>query len=165
MKREQVTIFCDGSCYWKLRKGGSGVYIQWNDNEYFIQQGYENTTISRCELRAILLALNALNNKKPLIVIIWSDSQYVVNSMKSIVDIASKNFEGIENQDLWRKVYDELKRLEKRVRVRINWTPGHGKDMNDPIVFGNAVADLLADYKQFDSYEEDIKLNDYGKME
>lgn len=63
MKREQVTIFCDGSCYWKLRKGGSGVYIQWNDNEYFIQQGYENTTISRCELRAILLALNALNNK------------------------------------------------------------------------------------------------------
>lgn len=37
--------------------------------------------------------------------------------------------------------------------------------MNDPIVFGNAVADLLADYKQFDSYEEDIKLNDYGKME
>lgn len=165
MKREQVTIFCDGSCYWKLRKGGSGVYIQWNDNEYFIQQGYENTTISRCELRAILLALNALNNKKPLIVIIWSDSQYVVNGMKSIVDIASKNFEGIENQDLWRKVYDELKRLEKRVRERINWTPGHGKDMNDPIVFGNAVADLLADYKQFDSYEEDIKLNDYGKME
>lgn len=165
MKREQVTIFCDGSCYWKLRKGGSGVYIQWNDNEYFIQQGYENTTISRCELRAILLALNALNNKKPLIVIIWSDSQYVVNGMKSIVDIASKNFEGIENQDLWRKVYDELKRLEKRVRVRINWTPGHGKDMNDSIVFGNAVADLLADYKQFDSYEEDIKLNDYGKME
>lgn len=165
MKREQVTIFCDGSCYWKSRKGGSGVYIQWNDNEYFIQQGYENTTISRCELRAILLALNALNNKKPLIVIIWSDSQYVVNGMKSIVDIASKNFEGIENQDLWRKVYDELKRLEKRVRVRINWTPGHGKDMNDPIVFGNAVADLLADYKQFDSYEEDIKLNDYGKME
>lgn len=165
MKREQVTIFCDGSCYWKLRKGGSGVYIQWNDNEYFIQQGYENTTISRCELRAILLALNALNNKKPLIVIIWSDSQYVVNGMKSIVDIASKNFEGIENQDLWRKVYDELKRLEKRVRVRINWTPGHGKDMNDPIVYGNAVADALADYKQFDSYEEDIKLNDYGKME
>lgn len=165
MKREQVTIFCDGSCCWKLRKGGSGVYIQWNDNEYFIQQGYENTTISRCELRAILLALNALNNKKPLIVIIWSDSQYVVNGMKSIVDIASKNFEGIENQDLWRKVHDELKRLEKRVRVRVNWTPGHGKDMNDPIVFGNAVADLLADYKQFDSYEEDIKLNDYGKME
>lgn len=155
MKREQVTIFCDGSCYWKLRKGGSGVYIQWNDNEYFIQQGYENTTISRCELRAILLALNALNNKKPLIVIIWSDSQYVVNGMKSIVDIASKNFEGIENQDLWRKVYDELKRLEKRVRVRINWTPGHGKDMSDPIVYGNAVADALADYKNFEYYELD----------
>lgn len=155
MKREQVTIFCDGSCYWKLRKGGSGVYIQWNDNEYFIQQGYGNTTISRCELRAILLALNALNNKKPLIVIIWSDSQYVVNGMKSIVDIASKNFEGIENQDLWRKVYDELKRLEKRVRVRINWTPGHGKDMNDPIVYGNAVADALADYKNFEYYKLD----------
>ena len=155
MKREQVTIFCDGSCYWKLRKGGSGVYIQWNDNEYFIQQGYENTTISRCELRAILLALNALNNKKPLIVIIWSDSQYVVNGMKSIVDIASKNFEGIENQDLWRKVYDELQRLEKRVRVRINWTPGHGKDMNDPIVYGNAVADALADYKNFEYYKLD----------
>lgn len=155
MKREQVTIFCDGSCYWKLRKGGSGVYIQWNDNEYFIQQGYENTTINRCELRAILLALNALNNKKPLIVIIWSDSQYVVNGMKSIVDIASKNFEGIKNQDLWRKVYDELKRLEKRVRVRINWTPGHGKDMNDPIVYGNAVADALADYKNFEYYKLD----------
>lgn len=155
MKREQVTIFCDGSCYWKLRKGGSGVYIQWNGNEYFIQEGYENTTISRCELRAILLALNALNSKKHLIVVIWSDSQYVVNGMKSIVDTASKNFEGIENQDLWRKVYDELKRLEKRVRVRINWTPGHGKDMNNPIVYGNAVADALADYKNFEYYELD----------
>lgn len=96
-----------------------------------------------------------MNNKKPLIVIIWSDSQYVVNGMKSIVDIASKNFEGIENQDLWRKVYDELKRLEKRVRVRINWTPGHGKDMNDPIVYGNAVADALADYKNFEYYKLD----------
>lgn len=157
MKREILTIFCDGSCYWKIRKGGSGVYIQWKDEEFFIQKGYSDTTISRCELRALLLALKFLK-EKPLLVTIWSDSQYVVNGFRSIVDNASKDFEGMENKDLWEKVWKEFQRIDKSVRIRINWTPGHGKDMNDPIVFGNAVADLLADYKQFDSYEEDIKI-------
>ena len=64
----------------------------------------------------------------------------------------------MENKDLWEKVWKEFQRIDKSVRIRINWTPGHGKDLNDPIVYGNAVADALADYKQFEEFEQDIKI-------
>ena len=36
MERKQLTIFTDGSCYWKVRKGGCGIYIRYKDEEYFI---------------------------------------------------------------------------------------------------------------------------------
>ena len=82
MERRNIIIFTDGSCYWKIRKGGIGVYIQCDGKEYFISKGYSNTTISRCELRAFLSALEAVNKSEPSNVTIWSDSEYVVNGTK-----------------------------------------------------------------------------------
>ena len=41
------------------------------------------------------------------------------------------------------------------MRVRLKWTRGHGTNLSDSIVYGNAVADALADYKNFEYYELD----------
>lgn len=154
MERRNITIFTDGSCYWKIRKGGIGVYIQCDGKEYFISKGYSNTTISRCELRAFLSALEAVNKSEPSNVTIWSDSEYVVNDTKKLFTYIQNNWEGCANVDLWKKVADIIYK-SKKMRVRLKWTRGHGTDLSDPIVYGNAVADVLADYKNFEYYEPD----------
>jgi ribonuclease HI len=154
MERRNIIIFTDGSCYWKIRKGGIGVYIQCDGKEYFISKGYSNTTISRCELRAFLSALEAVNKSEPSNVTVWSDSEYVVNGTKKLFTYIQNNWEGCVNVDLWKKVADIIYK-SKKMRVRLKWTRGHGTNLSDPIVYGNAVADALADYKNFEYYELD----------
>ena len=58
------------------------------------------------------------------------------------------------NVDLWKAILKELKD-RKKLRLRLIWHPGHKKNINDPIVYGNAVADILANYKNFTEYELD----------
>lgn len=156
MERKQLTIFIDGSCYWKIRKGGCGIYIQHKEEEYFLQKGYCNTTISRCELRAFLIAIESLSETQPMNVTIWSDSQYVVEGMKKLFQYIQDDWEGCSNVDLWKKVVEELNK-RKKMRLRLNWHKGHDKDLSDPIVYGNAVADVLANYKNFIDYEQDLE--------
>lgn len=156
MERKQLTIFIDGSCYWKIRKGGCGIYIQHKEEEYFLQKGYSNTTISRCELRAFLIAIESLSETQPMNVTIWSDSQYVVEGMKKLFQYIQDDWEGCSNVDLWKKVVEELNK-RKKMRLRLNWHKGHDKDLSDPIVYGNAVADVLANYKNFIDYEQDLE--------
>ena len=64
------------------------------------------------------------------------------------------NWKGCANIDLWKKIVEELNK-RKKLRVRIKWHPGHRKELDNPIVYGNAVADALADYKNFTEYELD----------
>lgn len=154
MERKQLTIFTDGSCYWKVRKGGCGIYIRYKDEEYFIQKGYCDTTISRCELRALLLALQSIDINIPLAVTIYSDSEYVVNGVKRLFEWTNNNWKGVSNDDLWKQVVKEIE-IRKKMRLKVKWHKGHENDLSNPIVFGNTVADLLADYKNFEYYEPD----------
>lgn len=154
MERKNITIFTDGSCYWKIRKGGIGVYIQYEDKEYYISKGFCDTTISRCELRAFLSALEVIDKSCPTNVTIWSDSEYVVNGAKKLLSYIQNDWKDCMNADLWKKVA-YIMQTSKKMRIRLKWTRGHGKDLNDPIIYGNTVADILADYKNFDYYELD----------
>lgn len=156
-KWQKITIFCDGSCYWKEKLGGIGIYMIWNDKEFFIQKGYQNTTISRCELRAFLTALEMLDKNLPILATIYSDSQYVVNGvLNNLWTWSHEKWRGCANEDLWKKILKQITD-KKYLRIKLNWTRGHQKDISDPVVFGNAVADMLADYKQFKEYELDIR--------
>ena len=148
MERKEITIFTDGSCEWKSRLGGCGVYIQEEGKEYFISKGYSDTTISRCELRAILHAVQSMKKDMPLKVTIWSDSQYAVSCM------TDPELRPVANKDIIEKIRQELN-ARKRMRVRFMKVRGHEKDVNNPIIYGNHVADMLADYKNFDNYELD----------
>lgn len=151
----KITVFTDGSCYWKIRKGGVGVYIVSSDKEYFYQKGYSETTISRCELRAFLTALELLDNKKHILATVYSDSQYVVNNtLNNLREWFLNDWKGCENADLWKKVKKQLDN-RRNLRIKLKWIKGHSKDLTNPINYGNAVADMLADYKQFEEYEID----------
>lgn len=154
----KITVFTDGSCYYKTRQGGIGVYIIDNKGkEYFYQKGYCDTTISRCELRAFLTALILLDKEKNILATIYSDSQYVVNNtLNNLRQWFFNDWKGCENADLWKKIKEQLDR-KRNLRIKLHWIKGHSKDLTNEINYGNTVADMLANYKQFTEYETDIK--------
>lgn len=157
LERQQITIYCDGSCYAKHpeKLGGFGVYIQWKDREYSIRKGYSNTTISRMELRAILYALKAIKYDIPCTVLLYSDSQYAVEMIKKNgFDWSQGKIRDFENFDLLDEIFKEIEQ-HKKLRLKLIWIPGHRKRIDDPIVRGNFIADFLADYKKHDTYIDD----------
>lgn len=152
MKRE-ITIYCDGSCNRRNRLGGIGAVLRYIDEKYSIDEmleisrGYSNTTNNRMELRAILLTLQYVN-VKTIPIKIYSDSQYVVKSLT----IWYKNWErfgysGIKNSDLIKKITNLINQFEN---IQIYWIKGHTE------IIGNEKADELANYHNFEYYEEDI---------
>lgn len=157
-KREQITIFCDGSCWagHPEKKGGFGTYIQTEKKDYWISRGYTQTTISRMELRAILYALKAIKIDIRTTATIYSDSQYCVDTInKKGFDWKRGDLKGVDNYDLIDRIFKEVE-SHKKTRIKIIWIPGHRKRYDDPIVAGNFIADYLADYKNHETYFHDI---------
>lgn len=166
-----ITAYTDGSAVVKgkcvceketcskcQRLGGIGAYIQYNGEEIFLSKGYKNTTISRMEQRAILATIQKIPKSLECKLIIWSDSQFIVNSFnKGWLDGWKRdNFLGRKNADLWKQILEEL---DNRIKMKfeINHTRGHRKDLENPIALGNFTADELCDYKIHDHYNEDNK--------
>lgn len=162
MKKKEITIFTDGSCYAKdpEKRGGFGVYIQWEDKEFTIQKGYKNTTISRMELRAILYALRAVKVDQVVTVYLYSDSEYSVKMIQEkIFDWKNNLLEfQFENFDLLDAIFKEIQK-HRLMRLKLKWIPGHQKDYENPLTQGNFIADQLASYKQFKEYEIDLVNN------
>lgn len=131
-----ITIYTDGSCI-KDNKGGYSAVITENDKIITVlYQGFSNTTNNRQEIRGVLSALEYF--KEPTKMIIVSDSQYVVNTIKknwarkwiNEKDTTKKNL------DLWCKV---IKLIDYHA-VTIEWTKGHS--INE----WNNLADLYAQH-------------------
>ena len=77
---KQVEIFTDGACSGNPGPGGWGAVLRYNGHEKEISGGEANTTNNRMELSAVINALALL--KEPCKVTLYSDSQYVVNSVE-----------------------------------------------------------------------------------
>lgn len=153
----KLTAFCDGSCSYKNRQGGVGVYlIEENGQEYFYKKGYSNTTISRMEIRALLLAITKVSPNIPVELNVYSDSEYVVLSFTEhrLQKWSLLNFYNVKNLELWYQLIDAINE-RPMLRLNMHHVRGHGKDFTDPLVYGNAVADLLADYKSHKDYKND----------
>lgn len=154
----KIYIWTDGSARSNgERYGGAGVYILDNDKEYFISKGYCPTTVSRMEIMALILALRAINPSIECEVKIFSDSQYVVNSFnKGWIDKWLDNgFVGVKNSDLWIDLLEIINNLPK-MKMEIEWVKGHCKELDDDIIYGNNIADMLSSYKNFEEYEKDL---------
>jgi ribonuclease HI len=126
VERKHVTIYTDGGCSPNPGAGGYGAVLIYGAHRREISGGYRRTTNNRMELLGAIRALEAL--KEPCDVLLWSDSQYVVNGiMKGWARRWRSNGwrrsdkEVAENHDLWEQL---LSLCEKHI-VQFNWVRGH----------------------------------------
>ncbi|MES2332864.1 MAG: ribonuclease HI [Bacteroidota bacterium] len=119
----QLMIYTDGASRGNPGPGGYGVVLLWGDKRKELSGGYRLTTNNRMELMAVIVALRSLT-KKNIPVKIYTDSQYVVNTVekKWLDNWIRTDFKGgKKNKDLWMQYHT----IAKHFTVRFFWVKGH----------------------------------------
>ena len=121
-----VYIYTDGSCSCNPGPGGWACILKYNGIEKELSGGCKETTNNKMEMTAVIEALKAL--KKPCNVMLYTDSQYVCNSINNEWVYSWKNNnwkksdkKPAQNIELWEEI---LKLLEIH-NVTFNWIKGH----------------------------------------
>lgn len=135
---DDVIIHTDGSARGNPGPGGYGCILQFTDAQGTVHTsersaGYRLTTNNRMELMAVIVGLEAL--KRPCNVIVWSDSQYVVNAFNQhwIDGWLKNNWKNsqkkpVKNGDLWKR----LLQAKSPHTVTFKWVKGHaGHELNE----------------------------------
>ena len=132
MSDQRVTIYTDGACSGNPGPGGWGAILTLVETRKEIFVGEEHTTNNRMELMAAIASLEAL--KRPCIVDLHTDSQYLRNGIMSWIHGWKKNGwktadkKPVKNVDLWQRL-DAALRPHK---VEWHWVKGHaGHPMNE----------------------------------
>lgn len=120
-----IRIYTDGSCLGNPGPGGWAAIIEEDGGKTPLAGSEEETTNNRMEILAVIKGLQATARHQE--VTIFSDSQYVVNTM-------TKGWKRKVNQDLWSLLDTEVKAR----KVTWEWIRGHA---GNP---GNEEADALA---------------------
>jgi ribonuclease HI len=117
-----IKIYTDGAAQGNPGRGGYGAILRYGNYEKELSQGYRLTTNNRMELLAVIVGLEAIR-KEGIPVTIYSDSQYVVNSVekKWVWGWEKKNFKDKANEDLWRRYLP----LHKKYQPKFVWIRGH----------------------------------------
>ncbi|MBL4646099.1 MAG: ribonuclease HI [Hyphomicrobiales bacterium] len=128
----KVIIYTDGACSGNPGPGGWGAILTSGDHSKELSGGDFDTTNNRMELMAAIESLKAL--KRPSIVELWTDSQYVKGGITTWIHGWKKNGwktaarKPVKNVELWQALDEALKRHE----VSWHWVKGHaGHDMNE----------------------------------
>ncbi len=138
LKISAVHIYCDGACSGNPGPGGWAALLitqkDKKDHEKTLSGHEKLTTNNRMELTAAIKALQAL--KRPCLVHLYSDSQYVVKGMtewsKTWILNEWKNAarKPIVNQDLWQ----ELIAAASKHQMKWHWVKGHaGHPQNERV--------------------------------
>ncbi|MCK7555008.1 ribonuclease HI [Chitinophaga sedimenti] len=122
MANQQLIIYTDGSSRGNPGPGGYGVVMLWGSLRKEMAQGYRKTTNNRMELLAVIVALEALK-KDGQDIIIYTDSQYVVNSVEKgwIWSWVKIGFKDKKNKDLWQRFIP----LYRKHKIKFVWVKGH----------------------------------------
>jgi ribonuclease HI len=126
MLTNQITIYTDGAARGNPGPGGYGVVLMWANHRKELSQGYIHTTNNRMELMAVLAGLKALKSNE-IPIVIYSDSQYVVNAVEKgwLNNWIKTDFKGgKKNKDLWKQYYT----LAKKFSIRFVWVKGHASN-------------------------------------
>lgn len=118
-----LKIYTDGSARGNPGPGGYGVVLIWGEVKKELSAGYRLTTNNRMELLAVIAALSSLT-KKNIPVTIYTDSQYIVNTVekKWLDNWIRTDFKGgKKNKDLWLQFHA----LAKQFKLRFVWVKGH----------------------------------------
>ena len=120
-----VVIHTDGACSGNPGPGGWGAILAFGNHEKELKGGEAHTTNNRMELMAAISALEAL--KRPCLVDIHTDSQYLRNGIMSWINKWKRNGwrtadkKPVKNIDLWQR----LDALLTQHRVRWHWVKGN----------------------------------------
>ncbi|MCX7327543.1 MAG: ribonuclease HI [Hyphomicrobiales bacterium] len=132
MSTDKVVVFTDGACSGNPGPGGWGAILTFKGVEKELRGGEAHTTNNRMELMAAISALEAM--KRPCLVELHTDSQYVKNGITSWIHNWKRNGwrtadkKPVKNEDLWRRL-DEALAIHN---VDWRWVKGHaGHDMNE----------------------------------
>lgn len=121
----RVEIYADGACKGNPGIGGWGAWLKFGDRERELFGGERETTNNRMELTAVIRALEAL--KRPVAAKVHTDSQYVINGIKTWIHGWKKNGwrtadkKPVKNVELWQ----ELDRQAAHHRLEWIWVKGH----------------------------------------
>jgi ribonuclease HI len=153
---KEVTIYTDGAAEPNPGPGGYGVVLLFGGHRKELSGGFRRTTNNRMELRAAVVALEAL--KALCAVTLHSDSKYLVEAMSQgwVEKWRAKEFlkKGVpmSNADLWKR----LAELCDLHRVRFAWVKGHAGDVENERCDALAMAALLEkDLPADEGYEEE----------
>jgi ribonuclease HI len=132
MSEPHVTIYTDGGASPNPGPGGWAAILTFGKHRKELKGGEEYTTNNRMELMAAISALEAL--KRPCLVDLYTDSQYVRNGIMSWIRTWKRNGwrtaekEPVKNVDLWQRLDNAL----AQHRVQFHWVRGHaGNALNE----------------------------------
>jgi ribonuclease HI len=117
-----IRIYTDGAAQGNPGRGGYGVILKFKDAVKELAEGFRLTTNNRMELLAVIKGLEAIK-KDGISVTIYSDSQYVVNSVEKgwLWTWQKKNFKDKANVDLWLRYIP----LHQKLNPKFVWVRGH----------------------------------------
>jgi len=130
MTKAHVEIFTDGACSGNPGRGGWAALLRYNGHEKELSGGEHDTTNNRMEMMAVIMGLDAL--KKPSIVKIYTDSQYVQKGVTEwMKGWKAKGWPTrIKNQDLWLRIDSAISSHD----VEFIWVRGHnGHEENERV--------------------------------
>ncbi len=132
MSEGKVVVFTDGACSGNPGPGGWGAILTFGQTQKELKGGEKLTTNNRMELMAAISALEAM--KRPCVVELHTDSQYVKNGITSWIHNWKRNGwrtadkKPVKNEDLWKRL-DEALAIHQ---VDWRWVKGHaGHEMNE----------------------------------
>jgi len=122
----ELEIWTDGACVVNPGPGGYGIVFKYKGQKWEKAGGFRLTTNNRMEIMGALVALETLPEKCK--VIIYSDSQYLVNSVTKgwIKRWKAKNWnkkhnKKVPNADLWERILQLLDQHD----IELRWIKGH----------------------------------------
>jgi ribonuclease HI len=152
---KHVNVFTDGACSGNPGPGGYAAILQFGEHRRELCGGFRRTTNNRMELVAAIKALEAL--KEPCVVTLFSDSEYVVNSISKgwARGWRAKRWKRagktVPNWELWNK----LLQLCDRHRLQVKWVEGHAGHVENERCDQLAVAAACGDDLPIDAgYEQ-----------
>lgn len=156
---KEVILYSDGACSVNPGPGGYGSILEFNGTRKEFSNGFRNTTNNRMELMGVIEPLRLL--KEPCKVTIYTDSMYIVNSVKKKWldgwvkrDWKRSDKESVKNIDLW-KLMLELLDVHQ---LSFNWVKGHNEHEENERCDELAVAARQQSVLETDSeYENEIK--------